>query len=283
MSAPSRKRTSEWTIGGRMHDHLDPVDRDVEEPVGLDQLEALVRERRRVDRDLRPHAPGRVRERLLRRDALELGPRAAAERAPRGRQDEPDDAVRRSTREALVERRVLAVDRDDRSAPPLPRAHRQLARGDEALLVRERERDAVLERPERRADARKADDGVEHHIGGASLQERRRITAHLDVLDAVLGRERVERRRAGLERAELELGMRGDDVDRLPADRACRTEQGDASHRWERCLSTVFRSCCPSGVTSTPGARRTPPARPRGASRAGRGRPRDRPAGRRSP
>ncbi len=168
--------------------------------------------------------------------------------------------------------------------PPRSRAaERQLACGDEALLVRERQGDAVLERPERRADAREADDGVEHHIRGASLQELRRITPDLDVLDAVLGGERLEGRRAGLERTELELGVRCDDLDRLPADRACRTEQGNASHLREGCLSTVFRSCCPFGVTSTPGARRTPPARPREASRAGRGRRRVRPAGCRSP
>ena len=51
-----------------MHHDLDPVDGDAEEPVGLDQLETLVRERRGVDRDLRAHAPRRVRERLRRGD-----------------------------------------------------------------------------------------------------------------------------------------------------------------------------------------------------------------------
>ena len=54
--------------------------------------------------------------------------------------------------------------------------------------------------------------------------------ADLDVLDAVRGRELVERLRAGHERAELELGVALDDVDRLAADRAGCTEEGDAFH-----------------------------------------------------
>ena len=51
---------------------------------------------------------------------------------------------------ALEERRVLAVDGDQLASAPLARAERKLAGGDEALLVRERERHAVLERPHRR-------------------------------------------------------------------------------------------------------------------------------------
>ena len=56
------------------------------------------------------------------------------------------------------------------------------------------------------------------------------IAADLGVLDGMLGGELVERRRAGLERAQLELGVRGDDLDRLPADRPRRTEDRDAFH-----------------------------------------------------
>ena len=50
---------------GRVHDDLDPVVLEVEEVVRLDQLEPLVRERRRVDGDLRAHRPGGMRERVL--------------------------------------------------------------------------------------------------------------------------------------------------------------------------------------------------------------------------
>ena len=51
--------------GRRVHDDLDPLVLEAEEVVRLDQLEALVRERRGVDRDLRAHRPRRMRERLL--------------------------------------------------------------------------------------------------------------------------------------------------------------------------------------------------------------------------
>ena len=171
-----------------------------------------------------------MRERLVDRHALELRARAAAER-PAGRgEHETGDRVRLAALEALEERRVLAVDRQQQATAPLPRPDRELAGGHQALLVRERERHSVLERPERRADAREADDGVEDDVGRAPLEERDGIAADLDVLDAVRGRERVEGRAARLQRAELELGMACDDLDRLTADRAGRTEQRDASH-----------------------------------------------------
>ena len=51
---------------------------------------------------------------------------------------------------------MLAVDRQQQASPTLARGERELAGGDEALLVRERERDAALERPERRAAVRRS-------------------------------------------------------------------------------------------------------------------------------
>ena len=66
-----RERSAVAEANERVHDRrglqhdLDAVVRDRKEEVRLDQLEALVRERRRVDGDLRPHAPRRMRERLL--------------------------------------------------------------------------------------------------------------------------------------------------------------------------------------------------------------------------
>ena len=67
---------------------------DAEQPVRLDHLEALVHQRGRVDRDLAPHAPGRVAQRVFGPDLLQLGGRVAAER-PAGRgQDQPRDLRR---------------------------------------------------------------------------------------------------------------------------------------------------------------------------------------------
>ena len=193
-----------------------------EEEVRLDHLEALVRERRRVDRDLRAHRPGRMRERLLGRDVGELVARAAAERAAARGQD---DALRLAELRALEERRVLAVDRDQLAPAPLLRRERELAGGDEALLVRERERDAVLERPHRRREPGEADDGVQDDVGLGALEQLGRVAA-----DLRQRREPVDRRRARRGGDELELGMRVDHLDRLAADRAGRAEQGDPLH-----------------------------------------------------
>ena len=63
-----------------------------EQVVGLDDLQALVHERRRVDRDLAAHVPRRVLQRVLDADVLELGARAPAEGAARRGQDELLDA-----------------------------------------------------------------------------------------------------------------------------------------------------------------------------------------------
>src|SRR5206468_6161118 len=121
--------------------------------------------------------------------------------------------LRRSPFETLKERRVLAVDRDDGAA-----AARELTRRDERLLVREGERDLVLERPEGGVDTGEADDGVQDDVGLRPLEQLRQVTA--DLLER--GVDVVERRRAGRGRAELELRVRLDDLDRLAPDRARR-------------------------------------------------------------
>ena len=72
-----------------VHDDVDPVVVDAEELVGLDHLEALVHEGRRVDGDLRSHRPGRVGQRVGHRDRAEPLGRPAAERAARGGEEQP--------------------------------------------------------------------------------------------------------------------------------------------------------------------------------------------------
>ena len=106
----------------RVHDDVDPVVRRAEQPVRLDHLEALVHQRRRVDRDLAAHRPGRVPERVLDADPRELGQAAAAERAARGRQRQALDRARPLAIDQLVQRRVLRVDRDQLRAGRLARA-----------------------------------------------------------------------------------------------------------------------------------------------------------------
>jgi hypothetical protein len=60
---------------------------------------------------------------------------------------------------------VLAVDGQHEPSSPRPRLAGELAGGDEALLVRERERDAAFERPQRGVDAGEADDRVQDDVG----------------------------------------------------------------------------------------------------------------------
>ena len=210
---------------GRMHEHLDPVVRDPEEHVRLDHLEALVRERGGVDRDLRPHRPGRVRQRLLDGDVRQLRARAAAERAARGRDHERVHLLRLPPLEALQRRRVLAVDREQRAAAAGARRSRERAGRHEALLVRERERDAALQRPEGRADPGEADDRVEDDVRLGPLEQLGRVAAHLGQR-----REPVDRRRARRGRDELELRVRSDDLEGLAADGAGGSEQCEAGH-----------------------------------------------------
>ncbi len=66
---------------------------------------------------------------------------------------------------------MLAVDREDAAVAAPLRGKRKLAGRDEALLVREREVDAALERPEGRGNPREADDGVEDDVGPRPLEE----------------------------------------------------------------------------------------------------------------
>ena len=97
----------------RVDDDVDPVEADAEQQVRLDDLEPLVDQRRGVRRDQRAHRPGRVGERLLGADVGERGAVAAAERPAGGGEDQPAHLLGPPAAQALGERGVLGVDRDD--------------------------------------------------------------------------------------------------------------------------------------------------------------------------
>ena len=122
------------------------------------------------------------------------------------------------------------VDRQQQASSPLLRAQRELAGGDEALLVREGERDPALQRPQRGADAGEADDGVEDDVRLGRLEQPSQLAADLDVLDGMGGREPGEVGRARRERTELEARLPLDDCDRLGADRPGCAKQRDSLH-----------------------------------------------------
>ena len=119
---PSANVTIEWIDRLRVHHHVDPLVGHAEQQVGLDQLEALVDQGRRVDRDHRPHVPGRVRHRCsAHRDVGQVRAPPAAERAARGGQHQPVDLVRRCRR-AGTARSPSARSRPARAGPASPRA-----------------------------------------------------------------------------------------------------------------------------------------------------------------
>src|SRR5260370_18102640 len=82
----------------RMDHDADRVGRQIEQPVRFDNLEPLVHEGGRIDRDLRAHPPRRMIERILDRDRAETFSRPLAERTARGGQD---DALERRARLSL--------------------------------------------------------------------------------------------------------------------------------------------------------------------------------------
>ena len=211
---------------GRMDDDLDRVVAEAEQKVGLDQLESLVRQRGRVDRDLRAHVPGRVRERLVGRHVAELVTGAAAERAAGGGQHERVNRFGRAPLEALVGGRMLAVHGQQTAAAAPPSLRRQLSRRHQALLVREREVDTSLERPEGRRQPGETDHRVQDDVRPRALEQLRQVSA-----DLCQRREPVDRPCPGRGRNELELRMRVDDLERLPSDRAGGAEKGDPFHR----------------------------------------------------
>src|SRR5256714_586201 len=154
--------------------------------------------------------------------------RTAAER-PAGRgEDDGVDRLGAAALETLVQGRVLAVDRQEEASAVGVGSPGQLAAGDEALLVREREVDAVLEAPERRPQAGEADDGVQDEVGRGALEQLGEVAADLRER-----REPVDRLRPRRGGDELELRMGLDDLERLPADRAGGPEERDPSHSVE--------------------------------------------------
>jgi hypothetical protein len=236
----------------RVDGDLDPLVRHAEQEVGLDHLEPLVHQRGGVDRDLGAHRPGGMGERLLGRDGGQVGGGEAAKRAARGGDHQRLDGLRRGVAEALPERRMLAVDRHDRAVRSLRRGRHQRPAGDQALLVRQGQVGAGLERRQGRSEPGRTDDRVQHRVGagvahqlhhaGLALQHRSaedragagrggRVDQR-DPIHAVGGRRRDQRLGVGVrcERAGGQLGVVAHDLERLDADRAGRAENGDRLH-----------------------------------------------------
>ena len=148
----------------RVHDHLDRLVGQAEQEVGLDHLERLVDEGRRIHGDLSAHLPGRVAQRLFHGRLRHALGRPGPEWPARRREDQPSHFGRAPARDALQDGAVLGVDRDDLTSAVARGAHHQLAGHDERLLVRERDPLPRRERRQRRRQPRRPDDPVHHDV-----------------------------------------------------------------------------------------------------------------------
>ena len=119
------------------HD-IDGVVPKPEQEMRLDDFEAFVDERRRVDRDARTHLPRGMRQRILGCHAGQLCPRPPAKWTTRCREEQTLDVRAFLTDQALEHGRVLGIDRDHLSTYRGCRQHQRSARN-EALLVGEAE------------------------------------------------------------------------------------------------------------------------------------------------
>ena len=177
-------------------------------------------------------------------------PVLAAERSAGGGENERSD--RRRGTPSRHWNRASARCRPIGAARRLVDGRRRRApRGDEALLVREGERDATLEGPERCLDAGEAEIAFEHAFGSLASRTRR-PSRPPGCARRQRGGKRAERLPSRHERAEQRSGF-ASHLDRLCADRAggpeestrlidprCLTARGQVSARddVERCRAS---------------------------------------------
>ena len=221
--------------------------------MGLDDLEALVHERRGVYRDFGAHLPLRVAQSLVHGDLRELFAGQVAEGAAAARDDQPPYG-RPFARETLKDGRVFGVYRQNRRPPFGRQPHDPFAGHDERFLVGQRQFLARAERRDGGCEAGVAHQRVDHDFGVARGGDLRHgLLAGVDFrvgagqrfaqlrIAALVGDDRrvgVELPglcreplpvAAGRQHPRLEaVGVFAYDVERLYADGAGRTQYGDS-------------------------------------------------------
>ncbi|MNX84668.1 hypothetical protein D3C86_1164780 [compost metagenome] len=231
----------------RVDHHLDALGRHREQPARLDGLEALVHHRRGVDRDLAAHAPGGMRAGLVGRDAVQRLQRAVQERPARGGEHQPlhARAAGRRARQALEDRVVLAVQRQQRGAVRGHRAHEQRAGHHERLLVRQQDLLARARRRQRRQQPRRTDDGRHHRVAARRLRDLAQRLRAVHDLGAQAGRAQPRLQLHGAWRIadHRDLGAEGDAVREELVEVAVRRQRmhreavGVARHEVERAVA----------------------------------------------
>ena len=120
-----------------MHKDLDRFGRRIEEPSGLDHLQPFIHQRGGVDGDLSPHTPVGVTQSCLDRHGLKLlYSLIATEGTSRCRKQDALQRIAFLPDEALIDSRVLGVDRQDTRSMTSSERHNELACYDERLLIR---------------------------------------------------------------------------------------------------------------------------------------------------
>jgi hypothetical protein len=99
-------------------------------------------------------------------DPAEVG--STPERAAGGGEHQPLHRARALRADELEEGRVLGVDRDDPRVRGLGERGHELAAHHQALLVGERQLDALGKRHDRRPETRGADDSVQNQVGAGA-------------------------------------------------------------------------------------------------------------------
>ncbi len=168
-----------------------------------------------------------------------------AKRATGCREHQPSNLARVPRAKRLSDRRVLGVD--GHKLPRASEAGDKLTADNEALLVRERERLARLERGQRRCKADRPGDAVEHDIGlDIPCQLSSFLGSDARVLNAELcrlgGQKLSVRARAETDHSEA-IGIVAHHLERLNPDRPRRAEDHDAAHAATRRWSAWCREC----------------------------------------
>ena len=231
-----------------MHDDLYSLGRDVEEPTGLDDLEAFVHHRCAVDSDFRAHVPVGMLQGLCRRDVAKLVERKGAERTAACREDELLYGTR-FAHEALEDSTVFAIDGQQRHLVLQTEARDEFTGHDKCLLVCKGDGLACLDGTDGGAQTTEAHESSQHDVNrlhlyhlaegiGSSIDLYRlafQSLAHIVVLALVGNDDALRLVLLCLLNEQVGIGtcrqhvcieqvrMLGDDLQRLRADAASRT------------------------------------------------------------
>lgn len=153
-----------------VYQHRYPFGRYAEQPVRLDHLESFIDQRGAVDRDLVAHPPLGMLQCLFHRYVSQLLAAAVAESSAAASDDQPSHG-RLFSRQALEDRRVFRVDRDDRGFVPGCQRHHVTAARHQRFFVGQRHLFACFDRRYRRHQAGVAHQGVHDYIDLPALYD----------------------------------------------------------------------------------------------------------------